>query len=304
MCKGPVAVDECEVMLTLMVYLRTREGVTVTKPENISQVPGGIAEHAEPSRVARFLDHGATRFKQTIAENKIALPDHGAWETALVLDGEVPAYEADRTFLDLIDRANQQFTGWPTWLVTSHFSDPNQRPYVNDETWEELVVSLDKDNFRPVDFQIFDPRGRFFMRRALQEDMREDQTPPLALLDYLMPGMRVAEALAVGCGMARAMGCDHEKTTLAFSFRWTRLRGRTLTNLRSADRSPPPGLTAKQDEITCPVEVPLATPITAVALLPYVEKVVRPLHRVFGGFVLDRHDLGESVRYIVSSAKR
>ena len=142
------------------------------------------------------------------------------------------------------------------------------------------------------------------MRRALREDMGEDQKPPLVVLDYLMPGMRVAEAIAVGCGMARAMGCDPEKTKLAFCFRWTRLRGRTLTNLRPADRSPPPGLTAKQDEVTCPVEVPLAIPITAADLLPYIEKVVRRLHRVFGGFVLDTHVLGESVRYILKDPQR
>lgn len=241
----------------------------MTRPENTSQAPGSVIEHEEPSRVARFLDHGVKRFGQVIADSKVELPTHGAWEVALVLEGEVPTHDADREFLDLIDRANRQYTGWPTWLVTNHFSDPDQRPYVNDETWEELVVSLDKDNFRPVDFQIFDPQGRFFMRRALREDMGEDQKPPLVVLDYLMPGMRVAEAIAVGCGMARAMGCDPEKTKLAFCFRWTRLRGRTLTNLRPADRSPPPGLTAKQDEVTCPVEVPLAIPITAAELLPY-----------------------------------
>lgn len=276
----------------------------MTRPEHTSQTPGNVVAHEEPSRVARFLDYGVKRFAQVIADNEIVLPEHGAWETALVLHGEIPAHDADRAFLDVIDRANRQYTGWPTWLVTSRFSDPAWRPYVNDETWEELVVGLNGGTFRPVEFQIFDPQGRFFMRRAFREDMREDQTPPLVLLDYLIPGMRIAEAMAVGCGMARAMGCVPEKTTLAFSFRWTRLRGRTLTNLRPADRSPPPGLTATQDEITCPVAVPLATPITAVDLLPYVEKVVRRLHRVFGGFVLDSHELGESVRYILRDPQR
>ncbi len=264
--------------------------------------PGGSPPITEPAK--RFLEDSVRRFEQAIAEDQLLLPPHGSWEVALVLSGDVPLHAADQDFLRLIDRANRQYTGWPTWLVTSQFSDPSHRPRVFEESWEELIVNLGSARSNHIDYIKFDPQGRFFLRRAYQEDVDGEKVRPLTQLDFSMPVMRVAEAIAVGCSMALAMGCDPEKTNLIFCFRWTKLRGRELTSRPNSTSYIAPGKKAYQDEVTSFVNVPLSTPVSAGELFPYVDRVVQRFYRVFDGFVLDGHDVGEFTRYILENAER
>lgn len=282
-----------------------QERATMTPPNTQnSEARSGIAEHSQPREMAKaYLEECVRRFDQITAEEQIELPAHGALEVALVLNGAVPPHEADRGFLDLIDRANPKYTGWPAWIVSSSFQLPQHRPHVFDETWEEVIIGGFSDH---VDFLKFDPKGRFFFRRAHQEDFQDERTQikPLTVLDAAIPVMRVAEAIAVGLAMAEAIGCNAEKTTLDFAFRWTRLRGRQLTALQRQNLHIIPGKEAYQDVLLSTVDVPMATPRKPAELVPYVEQVIRRLHRVFDGFVMDRHDIGEFVRYILKDPQR
>jgi hypothetical protein len=133
-----------------------------------------------------------------------------------------------------------------------------------------------------------DPKGRFYLRRALQDDISgSPQSPePLKVLDFGLPVIRSAEAIAVGIAFAKAMGCEAEHTVLGFAFRWTRLRGRELGSWAQPGRHISPGRDAYQDEVVVFVNVPLDTPLSALG--EYVNQVVQPLYEVFDGFALSK----------------
>jgi hypothetical protein len=137
-----------------------------------------------------------------------------------------------------------------------------------------------------MDFMRFDPKGRFYLRRALQDDISGGpQAPtPMTALDFSLPVIRTAEALAVGIAFAKAMGCDAEKTLLAFAFRWTKLHGRELTSWIMPERHIFPGRIAYQDEVLACVNIPLDTPLSVLGT--FVHQAVQPLFEAFDGFEL------------------
>ena len=164
------------------------------------------------------------------------------------------------------------------------------RPYVFEHAWEALIVKLELivDLIRHLDFMRLDPKGRFYLRRAFEDDIQD--TPrapkPTTCLDFVLPIVRTAEAIAVGIAFAKAMNCDPEKVQLAFGFRWTGLRGRQLTSWVEPTRHIFPGITAYQDEITAFVKVPLETPLSALG--EFVSQAIKPLFRVFDDFELSK----------------
>ena len=117
--------------------------------------------------------------------------------------------------------------------------------------WEALIVILPAEWSRHVDFMRLDPKGRFYLRRALQDDISgSNRAPkPLSALDFALPILRVAEAIAVGIAFAKAMGCAVETTLLAFAFQWTQLRGRELVSWARQERLIIPGRHAYQNEV-------------------------------------------------------
>ena len=92
---------------------------------------------------------------------------------------------------------------------------------------------------------------------------------------------RVAEAIAVGLSIARALGFEHE-SRLGFAFRWTKLHGRELASWARPMVTITEGHTAHDDSVDTFVEVPLDTPISAIA--PYVEEATRDLFVIFDGY--------------------
>ena len=185
------------------------------------------------------------------------------------------------------------------WLDSRGFADERARPYVFEGVWEAFIQSNRPDSSHEADYMRMDPKGRFYLRRALQEDVaRSRRSPtPLSILDFVLPVLRSAEAIGVGIAFAKAMGCSPEATTLAFAFRWTRLRGRELVSWAQPLRSIPPGRHAYQDDITVFVNVPLETPLSA--LSNYVNQVVRPLYETFDGFSLHEEVIEDITRQLV-----
>ncbi|MEW6616008.1 MAG: ATP-binding protein [Thermodesulfobacteriota bacterium] len=233
-----------------------------------------------------YLQESAERFESVILERKLKLPEHGDWEVALLFIGKVPQHSANRDFLNLLDSNNPRYTGWPVWLDSRDFSDRNSRPFVMDGVWESLVVSGSSDE---VDFMRFNPKGSFYLRRTLQDDISESQRSPepMKFLDFGLPVIRCAEAIAVGISFAKAMGCDPESTQLAYAFKWSKLRGRELVSWANPGRYISPGRSAYQDEVISFINVPLETPLSALG--DYVNKVVQPLFETFNGFSLSKN---------------
>jgi len=272
-------------------------------PEIVYEFASAISKKAEPKPTIEellrgYLQEGEKRFESVVIERGIELPKHGTWEVALLLIGEVPPHAANRGFLNLLDSSNPDYTGWPVWVDSRGFSDKDSHPYVIEGVWEAFIPRSDIWG-GDLDFMILDPTGRFYLRRALQDDtLTRPQAPePLTVLDFGLPIIRTAEAIAVGIAFAKAMGCNTEETELAYGFKWSKLWGRKLVSWANPGRYISPGRTAYQDEVFMHIHVPLETPLSALG--EFVNRVVQPLFEIFDGFVLGKDVVEDLTRRLI-----
>jgi cellulose biosynthesis protein BcsQ len=254
--------------------------------------------YAEDSLLAYFQE-SHEKYLALIKERSLKLPDHGTWEVALHILGDVPLHKTDTNFLSLLDSNNPKFTGWPVWLISRNFNDKTSRPFVINGEWEALVDSTVNGSTPHIDFMRYDPKGRFYLRRALEDDISSSKRAPAPLkaLDFGLPIIRVAEALAVGLAFATAMGCSPEETKLAYSFKWTRLRGRTLTSWAQPERYISSDRSAYQDEVVTYANLPLETSLSAMS--EYVNQCIQPLFQIFDGFELDAQIVDDLTRRLI-----
>lgn len=262
-------------------------GLTPTVIKDFAQhvVDATAPEVTTEDLLRGFLRESEQRYEYLVQERQVVLPPHGTWEVGLMVVGDVPPAKADTQFLNLLDSSNPSYTGWPAWIISRGFRDELARPYVLDGVWEEFIVALG-GGIDHIDFIRLDPQGTFYLRRALQDDISGSQRAPepLKVLDFGLPVIRVAEALAVGMAFAKAMGCNNEDTTLSFAFKWSKLRGRQLTSWAQPERYISSGRYAYQDDVLSLVNLPLDTPLSA--LHEFVNQAVEPLFQVFDGFQL------------------
>jgi hypothetical protein len=121
----------------------------------------------------------------------------------------------------------------------------------------------------------FDPKGDFYIWSILQDDQRPEHVPPETALDAILVVLRVAEVIAVGLSISKALRWQ-SGATLGFAFRWTGLKGRELASWAYPLVSITPWNTAEDSQVDTYVEVPLDTPFSALA--SFVD--TRPLYRV------------------------
>jgi hypothetical protein len=231
-----------------------------------------------------YLQEGATRFDTVLKERNLSLPNHGSWEVSAIIMGTIPPHSANFSFLNLLDSSNPGYTGWPVWLDSRGFKKKESRSYIFQGAWEAFICDLSTESgWKDLDFWRLDPSGKFYLRRALQDDLSESERAPepTKQLDFGLVILRTAEAIAVALGFARAMGCPIETTSISFVFRWTKMKGRELSSWANIDRHIPRGNIAYQDDITSQVIVPLETPSSAIA--EYVYLITKPVFEVFNG---------------------
>lgn len=272
-------------------------------PEIVHEFVSAISKKIEPKPTLEellkgYLQEGQKRFESVVTERNIELPEHGTWEVALLFIGEVPPHAAHRRFLNLLNSSNPDYTGWPVWVDSRGFSDQESHPYVNEGVWEAFIPRSDIWG-GDLDFMMLDPKGRFYLRRALQDDtLARPQAPkPLTVLDFGLPIVRTAEAIAVGIAFAKAMECNAEETELAYGFKWSKLRGRKLVSWANPGRYISPGRTAYQDEVFVHIHVPLETPLSALG--EFVNRAVQPLFEIFDGFVLSKDVVEDLTRRLI-----
>lgn len=242
-----------------------------------------------------FLEDGHTRYLAALSMRKVVVPEHGAWEVVLDIEGEFPKQGTTRSFLQLLDSSNPNLTGWPVWLDSSSFSRDDSRPYVADGAWEALIAIFDGMNH--LDFMRKNPRGSFYLRRAYQDDVVVgNRAPvPLKVLDPILMTYRIAETLAVGIAFAKALGCK-ETAKLNFAFRWTRLQGRTLYSWANLDRYVT-SRTTHQDSVRSYIEVPIETPTSALG--HFVGSAIEPLFHIFDGFAMSSVVVEDLTRRVI-----
>ena len=233
----------------------------------------------------KIIENGASRFETVVAERQLHLPPVGYWETGLTLNGQLSGQRANRNFLQLLAGANPDLTGWPVWLDSSAFTDSSTHPYVSQGNWEALIYDPPDDDWgwSHLDFWILKPIGHFYLRRALQDDMRKpDKAKPLETLEPRLMTLRVAEALAVGQSFAKALAADEATLTLSFGFRWTRLRGRRLVPWGDPSAFDIRADAAHDDQASSAAELPITANEETIARTTH--EALRPLLAVFGGY--------------------
>lgn len=272
-------------------------------PDFVSTIASRLMESTTPTPSDRdvaieLLDSGHARFKTIIQEKSIELPDFGTWEASAVVIGNVPHHDPNTDFFNLLSSSNPRYTGWPTWLDSRGFNE-DMRPHVFNGMWESLIIEP-SIGFRPYyDFYLYDPKGKFYLFRALEDDISTspNRPPAKSALDFGLPIVRCAEAIAVALEFAKAMGCDPETTSVSFAFRWSKLQGRELQSWAQPDRYISPTRQAYQDQHTSHVVVPLNAP--ASALGDYVRQAVNPLYAIFDGFSLGVEAVDDMTRRLV-----
>lgn len=246
---------------------------------------------SEPSEVEdgdvpfELLELGRLRFANLISDRSLTLPGFGTWEVSAVVNGELPDRRADSNFLNLLSSANPRLTGWPIWRDSRASSDETARPFVFEKAWEALMISIDS-GWDHIDFMRLDPKGQFYLLRALQDDISPSERAPKAgtKLDFGLQVLRTTEAVAVGMAYAKAMGLDEDHGEVHFGFRWNGLSGRELSSWANFERYVSPGRIAVQDQVTSDITVPANAPQSA--FFQYVSSALGPLFELFDGFVL------------------
>jgi len=238
-----------------------------------------------PETALALLDSGRARFQAVCDKNNIEIPAIGFREAAVVIAGTVPKMEL-RDFLQRLQIAKPNHSGWTPWVDLSQAPNPSIRPYIIDGGWEAILDAMRDQWAGPhLDFWTMHPKGEFYCLRGLEDDMAHPRVhnppKPRTQIDFLLQVSRVAEIISVGLSFARSMGCDEKETSLAFAFRWSALERRLLTSWVTPTRFVVPKGPSHQDELVSKTLIPLDTPQPAIP--SYVELIVSPLFEIFGG---------------------
>lgn len=282
-----------------------RRHLTGTNPQVVREFLETLTSDSRPKATTeddlrQYLQECKDRYFKVLRERRVEPPPHGTWEVGLRIDGDVPPHSASQKFLNLLNSSNPRYTGWPVWLDSRNFDNKNTRPYIFEGAWEALLVFLDSDMMNAIDFMRLSPEGRFYLRRAFEDDIQKspDAPAPMTCLDFTLPSRRVAESVSVGIAFAKAMGCDPEKTKLAFRFRWSKLKGRQLVSWIGPMRRILPQR-AHQDKAITSVIVPLETPPSALG--EFVNSSVQPLYEIFDGFSLKKTQVEDLTRRTIEN---
>lgn len=247
-----------------------------------------------------LLERGKGRFEHERLRRKLVLPRFGTFEVACTVTGDVPERSSNQSFLSELMASNPSLTGWPAWTDSRPFADRSTHPYVFENAWEAFIWSEGRDWFHAsIDFWRLEPRGEFYALRAFQDDLQTArEIEPLSVLDFGLPILRLAEAIIVAKGFAKAIGCVPDSTELVFAFRWQGLQGRRLSSWANPNRElPGVDSTAVQDEVQSAVRVPLDTPDSAVGSV--VRAAVEPLFAAFQGFEVSIYLVEDLTRRLI-----
>ena len=231
---------------------------------------------------AEYLDYGLSRFNAISSEREVSMPPHGSLEIACLLDPSPDGHSTNEAFRRLLSATNPQYTGWPLWVDTGSATS-EARLYVFDEGWEALGVSIGRLFMDTLDFWRAEPQGKFYHRRAFEDDLTDSPNAPEALtgLDLVLTTKRVTEGVGVVRAFAEGMGCDLSNTSLEFAFRWSGLRDREATSWADIRRHMTRQHRAVQDSVTTTLSVPADSQDGDFPMI--VHQAVGPLFTVFDG---------------------
>jgi len=265
-----------------------RRHLSTLDPSSVSKLAESLADELSmPTVEDRVLDElksGERHFSEAVLQAKLKdAESNGFKEVAIVVGGQVPDHKLDNDFRMRLLLNAPNLSGWPPFVDLSHGGELQMRPYIKANGWQALLANLDSEDdiIRPsLDFWRIEPRGVFFVLRALEDDLH----PNLELYDSLDFYLQIAwttEVIIAGLSLANSLGCDATTSVVHFGFRWTRLENRRLLAWAGPHRGLRQTGRSREDEYTSLLSIPLDTPANGVA--PHVDSVVRPLFLLFGG---------------------
>ena len=219
----------------------------------------------------------------------------GAWEVALVIDPPLSGSAADDAFFRTVANSIPAYTGWPIWRGTR--SGINRHVQIADG-WEAMIVMVPDDHWPNIEFQRWEPAGRFYLRRLHDDDASAKLRgrSPRFELDLGRAASRVAEAIIAGLAIAKALWCAEDSAQLAFAFRWTGLEGRIAAAWTSRTRYAIEQRKSLDPDAMAVVSVPLSTAPTAIA--PFVAGAIRSLFAKFDGLSVSSGTVEHCVRLV------
>ncbi len=118
----------------------TREEISKLNTE-LSKAKEEIIASVPKEEIKEFFLNNEARYNSVLKERKITLPKSGLWEVGAIIKGiALTKYKTNQDFLELLDRSNPRYTGWPVWVNSSNFSDSKSRPSVIDNGTVEFQI--------------------------------------------------------------------------------------------------------------------------------------------------------------------
>jgi hypothetical protein len=258
--------------------------------------------------VCTWLDEGAVTAEAAVAQwprqpypgNRPDIREllrAGAWEVALVIDPPISGRAADDLFFRTVALSVPGYSPWPVWRATRSGEPVNRHVQISDG-WEAFIVSVPVDWWATIEFQRWEPIGRFYLRRLHDDDASAKlrvSIPGLSL-DLGRVASRVAEAMIAGLAIAKALGCAEDSTQLGFAFRWTGLEGRMATSWASLIGERFVQRKSLDPAATAVVSVPLST--APLAVTPFVAEATRSLFAKFDGLSMSTEMLERCVQLV------
>jgi hypothetical protein len=288
-------------------HLAGLDGEQIADALKSVQLAGEIRPNLS-EQASTWLDEAAAKAKAAVARwplqpypgirpNFRDLLRAGAWEVALVIDPPISGRVADDVFFQTVASSVPTYTPRPVWHATHSGEAVNRHMQISDG-WEAFIVLVPDDWWATIEFQRWEPIGRFYLRRLHDDDASAKLrgTVPRRTLDLGRAASRVAEAIIAGLAIAKALGCAEDSAQLGFAFRWTGLEERILASWarqigeRFIERK------SLDSEATAIVSVPLSTAPSAVT--PFVTEVTRPLFAKFDGLSMSTEMLDRCVQLV------
>jgi hypothetical protein len=183
--------------------------------------------------IVTFREYALDRFSTAVREKKLDVAKIGFLDLALVFDGMPERkWQNDEQFLNTLLVAHPDLSGAWVWkILRTH--GPEFEPYPIGNTYEQQLFISPAKSIRPwgfIQFMIFDPSGRFFLRKSYFEDLLKDAPEDRGkALDPVSHMAILSEAFVVGSAFAKALAYPLE-TESHFAIRWNSLKGRKLVN--------------------------------------------------------------------------
>jgi hypothetical protein len=207
--------------------------------------------------------------------------DVGTREASIVIAGDFTKPDLTEAFLLGLETTTPTYSGWRPWAAILNNRTREQGAYVLDDGWESFYFEMEM--WRMLEFSRIDAEGRFYYVESLNGDLQKIGKPKTDL-EFVYETDRVTEIVAIALCFARAFCGPKATNDLVITMRWKGLKDRYLSSMRDHRNFRAPR-TAKQDVIVTHATIALDIATNAIGL--HIERLVKPVFALFGGWSFD-----------------